>query len=167
MVSTSIHLPPKNIARAACQSQSQKLEEELMLQIESKKIPPQIEELLCFATSKEKVDMEYHSYLSVPNKMLYGKIIDNDIVGCIGIEFVSPSVCEIKHIAVNPNNRKQQIGSNMIYFIIEKFQIDSIIVETDKDAVEFYASIGFTITSLGEKYPGIERFQCVFSKSYE
>lgn len=129
-----------------------------MILIDSKKVPHQIEELLCFTTSKEKLEMEYHSYLSAPNRMLYGKIIENDIVGCIGIEFVSPSICEIKHIAVNPNNRKQQIGSNMIYFIIEKFQIDSIIAETDKDAVDFYASIGFTITSLGEKYPGVERF---------
>lgn len=137
-----------------------------MILIDSQKIPPQIKELLSFATSKEKVKMEYHSYLSATNRMLYGKIIENDLVGCIGIEFVSPKICEIKHIAVNPNNRKQQIGSNMICFIVQKFQIDSIVAETDKDAVDFYASIGFTITSLGEKYPGVERFQCAFSKSY-
>ncbi|WP_419962044.1 GNAT family N-acetyltransferase [Psychrobacillus sp. BM2] len=131
--------------------------------IDSKTIHPQMEELLCFATSKEKVKIEYHYYLSAPNRMLYGMIIENDIVGCIGIEFVSPSICEIKHIAVNPNSRKRQIGSNMIYFILKKFQIDSIFAETDIDAVDFYASIGFTITSLGEKYPGVERFHCVFS----
>ena len=125
-------------------------------------IDPQVEELLCFATSEEKVKMVYHLYLLKPNRMLYGMIIENDIVGCIGIELVSPSICEIKHISVNPNNRKQQIGSNMIFYIIEKFQLNSIFAETDKDAVNFYASIGFTIASLGEKYPGVERFHCVF-----
>ena len=106
--------------------------------IDLKRIPPQIEELLCLATSKEKVEMEYLNYFSAPNRMLYGQIIEGNIVGCIGLEFVSPSLCEIKHIAVNPNSRKQQIGS------------------------DFYASVGFTITSLGEKYPGVERFHCVF-----
>ncbi|MFJ7826383.1 GNAT family N-acetyltransferase [Psychrobacillus sp. NPDC096623] len=129
--------------------------------IDSNLIPPQIEELLSFATSKEKVEMEYLSYLSATNRLLYGMIIENEIVGCIGIEFISSSKCEIRHIAVSPKSRKQQIGSNMIYYIIEKFQLDTLFAETDKDAVDFYASIGFSITSLGEKYPGVERFHCV------
>ena len=34
------------------------------------------------------------------------------------------------------------------------------IAETDRDAVDFYRSCGFTIESLGEKYPRIERFLC-------
>jgi len=87
----------------------------------------------------------------------------DEIVGCIGIEFVSPLKCEIRHIAVNPNSRNQQIGSNMIYFIMEQFQLDSIFAETDKDAVDFYTSTGFTNTSLGEKYLGVERFHCEFN----
>ena len=34
-----------------------------------------------------------------------------------------------------------------------------IVAETDHDAVGFYAANNFAITSLGEKYPGVERFQ--------
>jgi hypothetical protein len=34
-----------------------------------------------------------------------------------------------------------------------------IVEETDKDAVGFYSANDFVITSLGEKYPGIERFR--------
>lgn len=132
--------------------------------IDSITMDPQIVELLCFATSKEKVEMEYYSYLSALNRMLFGQIIENDIVGCIGIEFVSAGKCEIKHIAINPNRRKQQIGSKMIFDIIEKFQLVSIFAETDMEAVDFYASIGISITSLGEKFPGVERFLCVFNK---
>lgn len=134
-----------------------------MILIDSDTIPPQIEHLLGFTTSKDKVKKENNSYLSAPFKMLYGKIIGNDIIGCIGFEFLSSSECEIKHIAVNPNNRKQQIGSNMIIYIIETLQLDTIYAETDKDAVDFYASFGFSVTSLGEKYPGVERFQCKFT----
>lgn len=36
--------------------------------------------------------------------------------------------------------------------------------ETDKNAVNFYRKIGFNITSLGEKYPGVERFKCTLNK---
>ncbi len=35
--------------------------------------------------------------------------------------------------------------------------------ETDRDAVGFYGKAGFTVTSLGEKYPGVERFACRWS----
>lgn len=62
---------------------------EQMILIDSNIIHHQIEELLCFATSQEKAEMDYYSYLFNPNRALYGKIIENDIVGCIGIEFIS------------------------------------------------------------------------------
>jgi ribosomal protein S18 acetylase RimI-like enzyme len=48
----------------------------------------------------------------------------------------------------------------MIDFIIEKHSLSYVCTETDKDAVGFYRNYGFEITSLGEKYPGVERFLC-------
>jgi len=36
--------------------------------------------------------------------------------------------------------------------------------ETDAEAVKFYKKMGFQIQSLGEKYPGIERFHCYLEK---
>jgi ribosomal protein S18 acetylase RimI-like enzyme len=38
--------------------------------------------------------------------------------------------------------------------------------ETDEEAVEFYRNIGFSIQSLGEKYPGVDRFKCTFLTNY-
>ena len=32
------------------------------------------------------------------------------------------------------------------------------------DAVEFYRKLGFSIESLGEKYPGVERFRCTLQR---
>ncbi|MGG4554653.1 hypothetical protein ABEX11_20625 [Paenibacillus humicus] len=43
---------------------------------------------------------------------------------------------------------------------IRENQIRRVEAETDKDAVDFYRRLGFNITSLGQKYPGVERFQC-------
>lgn len=38
--------------------------------------------------------------------------------------------------------------------------LTELIAETDRDAVEFYRKYGFEIHSLGEKYPGVDRFHC-------
>lgn len=53
----------------------------------------------------------------------------------------------------------------MINELIKKKRIVRIKAETDKDAVGSYRKNGFSITSLGEKYPGVERFDCTLSVS--
>lgn len=44
----------------------------------------------------------------------------------------------------------------MVKYISDKYPL--ITDETDKEAVVFYRNYGSKITSLGEKYPGVERF---------
>ena len=39
-------------------------------------------------------------------------------------------------------------------------EIKHMEAETDIEAVDFYKKIGFQTVSLGEKYPGVERFKC-------
>jgi hypothetical protein len=41
-----------------------------------------------------------------------------------------------------------------------------VYAETDEEAADFYRNIGFTVESLGEKYPGIERFKCTFETDF-
>jgi ribosomal protein S18 acetylase RimI-like enzyme len=48
----------------------------------------------------------------------------------------------------------------MVRFVCDKHSLKFISAETHKDAVEFYRKYGFKITSLGEKYLGVERFLC-------
>lgn len=48
----------------------------------------------------------------------------------------------------------------MVNYFSNKYLL--IYTETDNDAVDFYRKYGFEITSLGEKYPGVERFLCEF-----
>jgi len=50
----------------------------------------------------------------------------------------------------------------MINFMENEYT--SIVAETDHEAVDFYRRYGFFITSLGEKYPGVERFLCQYTK---
>ncbi|TFD94546.1 N-acetyltransferase [Jeotgalibacillus sp. R-1-5s-1] len=108
--------------------------------------------------------MVYDGYIQALNQQLFGFMKEGNIIGCIGVE-INLSRCEIKHIAVCPKERGYGIGSKMINFLLERYSFTSILAETDIDAVEFYRNFGFKITSLGEKYPGVERFQCEY-KNY-
>ena len=49
----------------------------------------------------------------------------------------------INDIAVNSNFRGKGIGSKLVRFIFEQFEVNKIIAETDDDAVMFYKRCGF------------------------
>ncbi|MCM3588365.1 GNAT family N-acetyltransferase [Mesobacillus maritimus] len=129
------------------------------------KIHPSIRELLAFTTSGFMVDEEYEKYLKITNRKLYAYESQGKFVGCIGIEIVGFNECVIKHIAVSPEQRGKGIGSKMIQSLSEQYPFIS--AETDIEAVDFYRKYGFAITSLGEKYPGVERFLCEYEGRYQ
>ncbi|MED3798543.1 GNAT family N-acetyltransferase [Lysinibacillus capsici] len=131
--------------------------------IQSSKIQPEVKTLLSYATSEKKVDREYPLYIENPERVLYGYTIEQDLVGCIGIVKGEANRCEIKHIAVSPAYRGKGIGREMIRYVEDHHAFSSIYAETDQDAVIFYKNLGFHITSLGEKYPGVERFGCLLT----
>ncbi|MDH2449225.1 GNAT family N-acetyltransferase (plasmid) [Priestia megaterium] len=131
-----------------------------MKEITSIRIDPAIKRLLSYATSEEKIDEEYNKYICSPNRKLYSGGVNGKIISCIGVEIHNSRDGIIKHIAVLPKERGSGMGSSMIRFICKEYNLNSISAETDKDAVLFYDNFGFRITSLGEKYPGVERFLC-------
>lgn len=136
-----------------------------MREINSKIINLSIKNLLSYAMSNNGIIQEYDKYICSTNRKLYGIFSENICIGCIGIEFLSLNNCEIKHIAVSPSQRGRKVASEMVDFVCQQHSLDIISAETDKDAVGFYKKYGFTITSLGEKYPGVERFQCIYKAS--
>ncbi|MDN7245337.1 GNAT family N-acetyltransferase [Planococcus shenhongbingii] len=123
-------------------------------------ISREIKELLGYVTSLEKIESEYVKYLDAANRKLYGFELEGEIVSCLGVEFQDGNQIEIKHIAIMPDAREKLIGSSMIQAVFDKHSPYVMVAETDQDAVGFYRKNGFTIASLGEKYPGIERFWC-------
>lgn len=55
----------------------------------------------------------------------------------------------------------------MIKEVLRMHQLMYLEAETDDEAVEFYKKIGFQVKSLGEKYPGVERFYCYLEVHYK
>lgn len=133
-----------------------------MKEITSTVVNPAIKKLLSYATLEEKVNEEYKKYTCLPSRKLYSIEANGETVSCMGVEFLNSKEAVIKHIGVLPRERVKGIGSSMISFFCKKHDIHSIFAETDKEAVNFYSKFGFQITSLGEKYLGMERFLCEF-----
>ncbi|WP_217594620.1 GNAT family N-acetyltransferase [Cohnella sp. GbtcB17] len=106
-------------------------------------------------------------YKQNPEWRLLGFEDDGEIIGIIGYETNSNRVATIRHIAVHPDERGKGYGRGMVLHLLNAADPERIEAETDEEGVNFYRSIGFTVQSLVEKYPGIERFRCVYVVSLD
>jgi GNAT superfamily N-acetyltransferase len=82
------------------------------------------------------------------------------IIGFVGFERVSAKALRIRGIAVDPSRRREGIGRLLIEETRARNRGVTLHAETDSDAVRFYTCCGFEVSSLGEQYPGVERFDC-------
>ena len=81
------------------------------------------------------------------------------IDSCIAYRRTGDSL-ELINIGTVPAVRGTGLGRRLIEAVLGREKPRSVWLETDNDAVGFYRRCGFSIASLGEKYPGIERFEC-------
>lgn len=125
-----------------------------------------VRELLaaCMYPDDEKINRQIERYRTDASLQLFGKAFQEELVGLIGISSVKSGEAILRHIAVKPHLRGRGIGQSMINEFMQTSNIDKLEAETDRDAVGFYQRTGFDITSLGEKYPGVERFLCILSR---
>jgi ribosomal protein S18 acetylase RimI-like enzyme len=91
---------------------------------------------------------------------LLGYVEAGSLVGCIGVEQAGRSEIVVHSLAVKPGFRRKGIGRFMVRELATAFGGSTLVAETDADAVGFYRRCGFAVTSLGERYPGTERFRC-------
>ena len=127
-------------------------------------MPERVGILLAYAASQEKAAWEYERYLSLPERQLYGVREEGALTGCIGIECLGADRLEIKHIAVVPAARGRGVGKALVKAVLQEHRPSVMVAETDLEAVGFYRGLGFEVESLGEKYPGVERFRCRYEK---
>jgi len=100
---------------------------------------------------------EYRDHSDQP---LLGIESEGELACLIGLRIIEPHHAVIRHIVVRRDWRKQGLGQQMVMDVCKIFSLATLTAETDHDAVEFYRTVGFEIQSLGEKYPGVERFEC-------
>ncbi|NHN31682.1 GNAT family N-acetyltransferase [Paenibacillus agricola] len=126
-----------------------------------------IQELLGYATfpDPERLKKTVDQYKNNGSK-LQGYESEGEIIGLIGYSLMDNATgdftIKLEHIAVDPEERGKGFGRGIILELLELEKPNVLLAETDEEAVDFYRSLGFAIASLGEKYPGVERFQCTF-----
>ncbi|MBU5350876.1 GNAT family N-acetyltransferase [Paenibacillus silvae] len=130
---------------------------------------PEVQELLSYSVfpDPDQVNQAIQEYETQETLFLSGYEDEEQLVGLIGYEHTGPSEITIRHIAVLPENRFKNYGRGMISQLLAAHNPDTLIAETDHEAVEFYRNSGFIVYSLGELYPGVERFRCVLEKEDE
>jgi ribosomal protein S18 acetylase RimI-like enzyme len=113
-----------------------------------------------FHKEPERLEALATAYTTHPDKELHAWIEGGSIVGIVALEHLPFSTIRIAQIGVAPSRRGRRIGSAMIEHVERTYPAFALEAETDRDAVGFYRALGFEVESLGEKYPGIERFRC-------
>lgn len=88
---------------------------------------------------------------------------NNVAIGIAGYT-VGDSAITLLHIATAPAARQCGVGRRLLVAVRRATPTTlPLIAETDTDSVGFYTSTGFTVSSLGDKYPGVERFRALLS----
>ncbi len=95
---------------------------------------------------------------------LYALAEAGAIQGVVGVDLRDPGLVEISHLAVEASCRGQGRGRRLVETIQRAVAPRVCWLTTDEDAVGFYRRLGFVVHSLGERYPGRERFLAVSSQ---
>lgn len=86
------------------------------------------------------------------------------LIGIAGYRAPSHRDAVLLHLAVSPELRGGGAGRRLVSRCLQAARNGVLRAETDADAVGFYRKLGFDIRSLGEKYPGVERFDCTLRR---
>lgn len=117
---------------------------------------PGLRELLALAATD--ADRALQHYQKDSTAILLAATVDDDLAGILGYA-ADDSAVTVLHIATATRLRRVGVGTALLDALRRSVPAGlPIVAETDRDGVEFYAANGFTVTSLGEKYPGVERF---------
>lgn len=136
----------------------------MLRDISKESLQPEVKELLSYSVFPDPEAIERAaSHYQTGQSRLFGYEEDGLLIGVIGFDVVQNELF-IRHLAVLPENRGQGYGRGLILELLLEVQPqpDAIIAETDEEAVDFYRNIGFEVYSMGEPYPGGERFRCVY-----
>ena len=93
------------------------------------------------------------------NTNIYAYKDDGEYKGIIVFKTQNNSAT-ILDIAVKPEYQGQGIGSKLIDFIFNSFNVDNVTAETDDDAIGFYKKYGFTVADTKVKFD-VKRYSII------
>jgi ribosomal protein S18 acetylase RimI-like enzyme len=67
---------------------------------------------------------------------------------------------EVTSLAVLPAWRGQGFARSLLFGACEQLALRTLEAEVDAEGVDVAHALGFAVESLGQRYPGVERFRC-------
>jgi len=114
-----------------------------------------------FNPTLERLKRRAQKYMRSFQTRIYAFKQDSMYTGIIVLDTSNSKQTEIIDFAVRKDLQKNGTGRKLIDFCADEFRPDSILAETDDDAVGFYRKVGFSVLPLGDKYgTGIKRYLC-------
>jgi ribosomal protein S18 acetylase RimI-like enzyme len=107
----------------------------------------------------EKLDNVIQEYIKDTNKHIVTALISNNIVGVIGFTIKNHD-CILNHIAVDQNYRNNKVATSLVEYLYNNYTLQSILAETDEEAVAFYQKLGFKCEEFKGKYG--KRYKCIY-----
>jgi ribosomal protein S18 acetylase RimI-like enzyme len=137
---------------------------ELIIDVKEYFDSPELLEILAgsvFNPTAERLINRAEKYMKNPQTRIYALKQEDKYLGMIVLETIIQNQIEILDFAVRQDMQKNGVGRRLIEYCSRTFKVDSIIAETDDDAVGFYKKVGFIVLPLGDKYGvGINRYLC-------
>lgn len=109
--------------------------------------------------TEERLLNRARKYQEYGNNNIYAYRENNQYKGIVVFKILDSSAT-ILDIAVKPEYQGRGIGSKLIDFIFNSFNVDSITAETDDDAIEFYKKYGFIVADTKVEFD-TKRYVCV------
>ncbi|NKY45463.1 GNAT family N-acetyltransferase [Nocardia cerradoensis] len=103
-----------------------------------------------------RLDAVLRRYREDPATALLAVFRESEPIGVAGYERCADRIV-LLHIATSL--RRRGVGRRLVARIRADGPARPIVAETDRSALGFYLALGFGVTSLGAKYPGVERFR--------
>ncbi|WP_263995406.1 bifunctional GrpB family protein/GNAT family N-acetyltransferase [Mycobacterium yunnanensis] len=118
--------------------------------------------LLALATGggQSRVDEAVRQYRDDSSARLLIATWAGETVGLAGYRVIGGTTVVLLHVATAPHARRKGVGSRLLAEVRRVAPPElPVVAETDRDAIRFDRATGFTVASLGEKYPGVERYR--------
>lgn len=133
--------------------------------IDKAKIEKVLKSLLSLSVGNatdEKLEDIISNYIKDENAYLIVAYKNKKLVGIIGL-IIYDKCGRITHLATHLEHRKENIGRALINHVIDIFELDELVVETDADAKDFYSKCGFELQEIQGKH--CQRFKGILQKT--
>ena len=118
-----------------------------------------------YQPTKEKYFQKAEGWLQDERIKVYAAVEENRLLGMI-VLCIQGQQAEIVGISVCPQERHRGIGSWLIEWAMQKYNLTSLTAQTDGEAVGLYRKVGFTTKEERVQYgtQSVLRYRCLLHK---